>query len=189
MLLSDRDIHVRYFAGTLGISPFEPFDHPVQPASLDVHLDRGLLVLSPGQRTVQIRHHADIDEISKFPLPFHEHDLADDYYALHMGEFALATTLEKVKMPHDVAAFISGRSTLARMGLQIMSAWIDPGFEGHVTLEMYNVSPVPILLKPDMRIAQLVFQETLTAPRYTYGSPALGSKYQGQEGVTEARSD
>jgi dCTP deaminase len=115
---------------------------------------------------------------------------AGDPFMLHPGEFVLGSTLERVKLGGDVVARLEGKSSLGRLGLLIHSTagFIDPGFEGHITLELSNVATLPIAIYPGMKIGQISFYQMTTAAEYPYGSPELGSKYQGQSGPTASRS-
>jgi dCTP deaminase len=115
---------------------------------------------------------------------------AEAFYMLEPGVFTLATTLEAVRMPSDLVARVEGKSSLGRLGLIIhaTAGFIDPGFKGNITLEMMNLSPRPIALKIGMRICQLSFEKVDGRVERPYGHPSLGSKYQGQQGVTESRS-
>ena len=109
---------------------------------------------------------------------------------LHPGEFVLGSTLERVKLGNDVVARLEGKSSLGRLGLLIHSTagFIDPGFEGHITLELSNVATLPIAIFPGMKIGQISFYQMTTEAEFPYGSPELGSKYQGQSGPTASRS-
>ena len=163
MLLSDRDIHTAIEGGRIQLDPLDL--GLVQPASIDVRLDR------------------------VFRL-FDNHRYADEPFVLHPGEFVLGATLEKVALGDDVAARLEGKSSLGRLGLLTHSTagFIDPGFAGHVTLELSNTATMPILLYPGMRIGQLCFFNLSSPAQAPYGSATLGSHYQGQRGPTASRS-
>jgi dCTP deaminase len=109
---------------------------------------------------------------------------------LHPGEFVLASTYELVTLPDDVAARLEGKSSLGRLGLLTHSTagFIDPGFSGHVTLELSNVATLPIMLWPGMKIGQLCFFRLSSPAEHPYGSDLMGSRYQGQRGPTASRS-
>jgi dCTP deaminase len=109
---------------------------------------------------------------------------------LHPGEFVLGATFEAVTLPDDVAARLEGKSSLGRLGLLTHSTagFIDPGFSGHVTLELSNVATLPITLWPGMKIGQLCFFRLSSPAEHPYGSDASGSRYQGQRGPTASRS-
>ena len=114
---------------------------------------------------------------------------ADGVFMLHPGEFVLGSTLERITVPDDLVARVDGKSSLGRLGLLIHSTagMVDPGFDGHITLELANVARLPITLYPSMKIGQLSFM-TMTSPaEQPYGKGARGSKYQGQRGPTPSR--
>src|SRR5436305_373554 len=113
----------------------------------------------------------------------------DTPFVLHPGEFVLGSTLERIRLPDDLVARLEGKSSLGRLGLLIHSTagFIDPGWDGHVTLELSNVANLPITIYPGMKIGQISFMQ-LTEPAATpYGSEAIGSKYKGQRGPTASR--
>jgi len=114
---------------------------------------------------------------------------ADGVFMLHPGEFVLGSTLERVTLPDDLVARLEGKSSLGRLGLLIHSTagFIDPGFDGHVTLELSNVANLPITIYPGMKIGQLSFVQMSEPAETPYGSGALGSKYQGQRGPTPSK--
>jgi dCTP deaminase len=111
-------------------------------------------------------------------------------FILHPGEFALGSTYEVVGLPDDIAARVEGKSSLGRLGLltHATAGFIDPGFTGHVTLELANVATLPIKLWPGMKIGQLCFFRLSSAAEHPYGSEKYGSRYQGQRGPTPSRS-
>jgi dCTP deaminase len=115
---------------------------------------------------------------------------SDDPFVLHPGEFVLASTYEVVTLPDDIAARLEGKSSLGRLGLLTHSTagFIDPGFSGHVTLELSNVATLPITLWPGMKIGQLCFFRLSSPAEHPYGSNESGSRYQGQRGPTASRS-
>ena len=112
-------------------------------------------------------------------------------FLLEPGEFVLASTIEELTLPDDIAARIEGKSSLGRVGLMIHSTagFVDPGWTGQLTLELSNIGRMPILLRYGMRIGQLSFNRLSSPVERLYGHPELGSKYQGQSGPTEARSE
>jgi dCTP deaminase len=179
VLLSDRDIRAELAAGDLRISPLG-VGH-VQPASVDLRLGHRVGVFD-------LRHHLHVDpadipaDLIRLSI-----DLAD--FVLRPGGFLIASTLEEVTIPDDMAAQIDGISTLGRLGLVVHSTagWVDPGFRGSLTLELSNAGPLPIVLTPAMRIAQLVLFRCSSPAERPYGSAGLGSRYQGQQGPTPAR--
>jgi dCTP deaminase len=181
VILSDRDIRDAIDGGRIGIDPFNPDD--VQPSSVDLHVDRFF-------RTFHNARHPYIDV--KKPMD----DLtelvemsADEAFILHPGEFVLGSTSEYVRLPHDLVARLEGKSSLGRLGLLIHSTagYVDPGFEGHLTLELSNVANLPITIYPSMKIGQISFFQLTSAAEHPYGSDSVGSKYQGQRGPTPSR--
>ena len=182
MVLSDRSIKQAIEAGTIVIEPYSPRD--VQPASVDVHLANKILVF----RNSTLPY---IDLKKEVPNLTDEVTIDDDEpFMLHPGEFVLGSTLERLTLPNDVVARIEGKSSLGRLGLMIHSTagFIDPGWSGNLTLELTNVSRLPITLYSGMRIGQISFQELTTEVDRPYGSKELSSRYQGQESPTASRA-
>ena len=182
MILSDRDIHTAIKDGRLALEPFEP--ELVQPSSVDVRLDRRFRVFNN-------QNHTHIDPAKRQDDLTAPVDVAEDEpFVLHPGEFVLASTLEVVTLPDDLAARLEGKSSLGRLGLLTHSTagFIDPGFSGHVTLELSNVANLPITLWPGMKIGQLCVFRLSSPAEHPYGAGATGSRYQGQEGPTPSRS-
>ena len=182
MLLSDRDILARIDAGRVALDPWDP--DMVQPASVDVRLDRSFRVFDNHKYPV-------IDPAAEQPELTRLVDVGPDgHFVLHPGEFVLGATYEQVTLPDDLAARLEGKSSLGRHGLLTHSTagFIDPGFTGHVTLELSNTATMPIMLYPGMKIGQLCFFELSSPARHPYGSGAHGSRYQGQRGPTASRS-
>jgi len=182
MLLSDRDIRAEVDDGRVVLEPYEPA--MVQPSSVDVRLDRFF-------RVFENHRYPHIDPASEQPdLTRLVEAEPDEAFVLHPGEFVLASTFEVVTLPDDVAARLEGKSSLGRLGLLTHSTagFIDPGFSGHVTLELSNVATLPIMLWPGMKIGQLCFFRLSSPAEHPYGSAAYGSRYQGQRGPTPSRS-
>ncbi len=182
MLLSDRDILARVDAGRVALDPWDP--DMVQPASVDVRLDRSFRVFDNHKYPV-------IDPAAEQPELTRLVDVGPDgHFVLHPGEFVLGASYEQVTLPDDLAARLEGKSSLGRLGLLTHSTagFIDPGFTGHVTLELSNTATMPIMLYPGMKIGQLCFFELSSPARHPYGSGAHGSRYQGQRGPTASRS-
>ena len=182
MLLSDRDIRGEIDAGRVVLEPYEP--GMVQPSSVDVRLDRYF-------RVFENHRYPHIDPATEQPdLTRLVETSGDDPFVLHPGEFVLASTFEVVTLPDDVAARLEGKSSLGRLGLLTHSTagFIDPGFSGHVTLELSNVATLPIMLWPGMKIGQLCFFRLSSPSEHPYGSARYGSRYQGQRGPTPSRS-
>ena len=182
MILSDRSIREAVAAGRIIIDPFD--DACVQPSSVDLHLDHRFLVFrNHTMGLIDVR--KDLSELTE-EVSFSE----DDPFILHPGEFVLGTTLEKVSLSNKVVARLEGKSSLGRIGLLIHSTagFVDPGFEGFLTLELSNVANLPIKIYPEMKIGQISFYSLTTPSESSYGSELYGSKYQGQEGPTPSRS-
>ena len=183
MLLSDRHIHEAIAAGRLGISPYEP-DTMLQPASIDVRLDDEFLVF-------ENHRYGFIDPaLEQVDLTRRVRTAGGEAFVLHPGEFVLASTFEEVRVGDDLAARLEGRSSLGRLGLVTHSTagFIDPGFHGHITLELSNSSTLPLLLWPGMKVGQLCLIEMSGPAEHPYGSAVRGSRYQGQRGPTASRS-
>jgi dCTP deaminase len=182
VLLSDRDIKAELGAGRIALEPYEPA--MVQPSSIDVRLDR-FFRLFDNHKYPFIDPAVDQPELTRFV----EVD-ADQPFILHPGEFVLGSTFERVTLPDDVAARLEGKSSLGRLGLLTHSTagFIDPGFSGHVTLELSNVATLPIKLWPGMKIGQMCFFRLSSAAERPYGSAEYSSRYQGQRGPTASRS-
>lgn len=182
MLLSDRDIRAQVDAGRIGLDPWDP--SMVQPSSVDVRLDRFFRIFE-NHRYDSIDPAADQSELTRLV------EVAPDAaFVLHPGEFALGATWEYVSLPDDIAARLEGKSSLGRLGLLTHSTagFIDPGFNGHVTLELSNMATLPIKLYPGMKIGQLCYFQLSSPAVAPYGSAATGSRYQGQRGPTASRS-
>ena len=185
MLLSDRDISARIDAGddsAVRLDPWEP--SMLQPSSVDVRLDRYFRLFDNHKYPV-------IDPAAEQP------DLTrlvevepDEPFVLHPGEFVLGSTYERITLPDDIAARVEGKSSLGRLGLltHATAGFVDPGFSGHVTLELSNVATLPIVLHPGMKIGQLCFFQLSSPAQHPYGSATYGSHYQGQRGPTASRS-
>ena len=182
MLLSDRDIKAEIDGKRVALDPYEP--EMVQPSSVDVRLDR-LFRVFENHRYPHIDPAADQPDLTRLVEPD-----GDEPFILHPGEFVLGSTYEVVTLPDDVAARLEGKSSLGRLGLLTHSTagFIDPGFSGHVTLELSNVATLPIKLWPGMKIGQLCFFKLSSPSEHPYGSEKYGSRYQGQRGPTPSRS-
>ena len=182
MLLSDRDIRARIDAGTIALDPYDPA--MVQPSSVDVRLDRGF-------RLFDNHRYPFIDPAESQPELTRLIEVVDDEpFILHPGEFALAATYEVISLGDDVAARLEGKSSLGRLGLLTHSTagFIDPGFSGHVTLELSNVSTLPIKLWPGMKIGQVCYFQLSSPAENPYGTGDNLNRYQGQRGPTASRS-
>lgn len=182
MLLSDRDINAQISSGRVRLDPWDP--EMVQPSSVDVRLDRYFRIFE-NHRYPVIDPAAEQNELTRMVTPN-----GDDPFVLHPGEFVLGATYEYVTLPDDVAARLEGKSSLGRLGLLTHSTagFIDPGFNGHITLELSNMSTLPLKLYPGMKIGQLCFFQLSSPAEHPYGSASTGSHYQGQRGPTASRS-
>jgi dCTP deaminase len=182
VLLSDRDLRAEIAAGRLGIDPFD--DDLVQPSSVDVRLDSLFRVFN-NTRYTHIDPAQQQDELTSLVEP-----AQGEPFVLHPGEFVLGSTLETCTLPEDLAGRLEGKSSLGRLGLLTHSTagFIDPGFSGHITLELSNVANLPITLWPGMKIGQLCILRLTSPAEHPYGSASVGSKYQGQRGPTPSRS-
>ncbi|WP_182112416.1 MULTISPECIES: dCTP deaminase [unclassified Actinotalea] len=182
MLLSDRDIRAELDSGRILLDPYEPT--MIQPSSIDVRLDKFFRLfdnhkypfIDPAQDQPDLTRLVEVER--------------DEPFILHPGEFVLGSTYEAVTLPDDVAARLEGKSSLGRLGLLTHSTagFIDPGFTGHVTLELSNVATLPIKLWPGMKIGQMCFFRLSSPAEEPYGSATYGSRYQGQRGPTASRS-
>jgi dCTP deaminase len=182
VLLSDRDIRSELDSGRIGLDPLDL--DMVQPSSVDVRLDR-FFRLFDNHKYQHIDPAMDQPDLTRLV----EVD-STEAFVLHPGEFVLGATFEVVSLPDDVAARLEGKSSLGRLGLLTHSTagFIDPGFSGHVTLELSNVATLPITLWPGMKIGQLCFFRLTSPTEHPYGSEKYGSRYQGQRGPTASRS-
>jgi len=182
VLLSDRDILAELDSGRVQLEPLTR--DMIQPSSIDVRLDKFFRIFD-NHKYPHIDPAADQSDLTR------EVEVAsDETFVLHPGEFVLGSTYEVVTLPDDVAARLEGKSSLGRLGLLTHSTagFIDPGFSGHVTLELANVATLPIKLYPGMKIGQLCFFRLSSAADNPYGSAKYGSRYQGQRGPTPSRS-
>lgn len=182
MLLSDRDLRAELDSGRLGIDPFD--DSLIQPSSIDVRLDNLFRVFN-NTRYTHIDPAQRQDDLTSLVEP-----KEGEPFVLHPGEFVLGATLERCTLPDDLAGRLEGKSSLGRLGLLTHSTagFIDPGFSGHITLELSNVANLPITLWPGMKIGQLCLIRLSSPAEHPYGSSKTGSKYQGQRGPTPSRS-
>jgi len=181
MVLSDRSIREELDSGRIVIDPLG--EGCIQPASVDVHLDNQLLVFRNNRRPyIDVREElADLTEMVKIG--------EERPFMLHPGEFVLASTLEHIELPGDLVARLEGKSSLGRIGLLIHSTagYVDPGWKGHLTLELSNVANLPVTLHYGMKIGQLSYLRLTTVADRLYGDASLGSKYQGQVEPTASR--
>ena len=182
VLLSDRDIRATIDAGDLVIEPFDAA--LIQPSSIDVRMDRFFRVFNNSRYThidpkLQQDERTTLVEVAE-----------DEPFVLHPGEFVLGATLEKFTLPANLAGRLEGKSSLGRLGLLTHSTagFIDPGFSGHITLELSNVANLPITLWPGMKVGQLALFGMSSPAETPYGAGSLGSKYQGQRGPTPSKA-
>jgi len=182
VLLSDRDIRAEIAAGRVGCEPFH--EAMIQPSSVDVRLDKFFRVFENHKYSV-------IDPSIEQPELTREVVAdGDEPFILHPGEFVLASTYEVITLPDDIAGRLEGKSSLGRLGLLTHSTagFIDPGFSGHITLELSNVANLPVKLFACMTIGQLCLIKLSSPAEHPYGSEKYGSRYQGQRGPTPSRS-
>ena len=182
MVLSDRSIKEEIARGRIA---FEPLDMDcIQPASVDVHLDKKLLVFRTWRHPLYIDVRQNLEDLTEMV------EVGDEKpFLLPPGEFVLASTLECITLPDDIVARLEGKSSLGRIGLLIHSTagYVDPGWTGHLTLELSNVAKLPITLYYRMKIGQVSFLRLTSAVEKPYGAQGLGSKYQGQTEPTPSR--
>lgn len=170
MILSDRAIMALLQEGTLSISPLK--EQQIQPASVDIRLGDTFSIVEDSS--------APILTLSQ-EMAYKE--IRAEKYLLMPGQFVLATTMEYIRLPDDLTAFVEGRSSLGRMGLFIQNAgWVDPGFSGEITLELFNANRCAIELQAGRRIGQLVFAQMDQTALHPYRG-----KYQGQRGATGSK--
>jgi len=181
VILSDHSIGEALAAGRISIDPIG--EDAIQPASLDIRLDRQFRVFRAHRRAyIDVRESIDA-------LTAVEEVADDEPFVLHPGEFVLGSTLERVRLGVDIVARVEGKSSLGRLGLLVhaTAGYVDPGWDGHLTMELSNVSTLPIRLYYGMKIGQLSFADLSTPADRPYGSPGRTSRYQGQTGPTSSR--
>lgn len=183
-MLSDKDIKAALAARTIIVEPIEDPDVQIQPASIDLRLGNDFRVFKHTQRAYIDPQRDDMDEYTEV---FHVAD--DETFILHPGEFVLGTIKEYVKIPDDIVAQVDGRSSLGRLAILVhaTAGFIDPGFEGNITLELSNVGKMPVAFYPNMRVCQISFSRLSSPSELPYGHPTRRSKYQGQRGPTASR--
>lgn len=180
-VLSDRSIKEEIAAGRLCIDPLD--EDAIQPASVDLRLDRVFRIFRVTSRPfVDVRD--PVDDLTEV-VTVNDHEP----FVIQPGSFCLGSTVETISLPHDIVARVDGKSSLGRLGLLVhaTAGYVDPGWQGRLTLELSNQSQMPIALYYGMRIAQISFLRMSTAVDRPYGSPGLGSKYQGQTGPTPSK--
>ena len=155
---------------TLVVEPIEK--EQIQPASIDIRLGNTFSIVEDTSTGI-----INLENEIKYKT------ITSDSYILLPNQFVLATTMEYFDLPDDLTAFVEGRSSLGRMGLFIQNAgWVDPGFKGEITLELYNANRCAIELKAGRRVGQLVFAKMDQTALNPYNG-----KYQGQRGATGSR--
>ena len=182
MLMSDRDIRASIEANQIGLEPLDM--DLLQPSSFDVRIDR-FFRLFDNHKYAFIDPAEQQDDLTRLVEV-----AADEPFILHPGEFVLGSTYEFVTLPDNIAARLEGKSSLGRLGLVTHSTagFVDPGFSGHVTLELSNMATLPIKLWPGMKIGQLCFFQLSSPSETPYGSAKYLNRYQGQRGPTASRS-
>lgn len=184
VILSDRDILARLKKGDLVVDPLDDPDLQVQPASIDLRLGHEFLVFRhPHIPFIDPRSGNLGDYTEKLSIP------EGETFVLHPGEFVLGTIYERVVIPADLVAKVEGRSSLGRLAVVVhaTAGFVDPGFEGHITLELSNLGRVPVALHPKMRVSQIALHQMTGPAERPYGHPSRGSKYQGQRGPVASR--
>ena len=182
MILSDRDIKARLAKGDLVVGPLSDPELQIQPASIDMRLAPSFLVFRTS-RVPYIDPRAVPEDITeRIEIP------EGETFTLHPGDFVLGSTIERVTIPHDLVARVEGRSSLGRLAIVVhaTAGFVDPGFDGQITLELSNLGRTPVMLHPGMRISQLVLHQMTSPAERPYGA-ARGSKYNGQMGPTATR--
>lgn len=184
MILSDRDLKSRLARGDLAIHPLDDPELQIQPASIDLRLSGEFVVYKiPHVPLIDPR---DLETVSGYTETLHIEE--GEGFILHPGEFALGATLESIRIPPDLVARVEGRSSIGRLAVVVhaTAGFIDPGFEGQITLELSNLGRLPVKLYPGMRISQIVLH-TMSSPAERPYGPQRGSKYHGQEGPVPSR--
>jgi dCTP deaminase len=185
MMLSDVDIKNRLEDGDLVIEPLADPDLQIQPATVDLRLGRKFREFNNGAIT-------GVDPLKEGAHEEYTTETVieeDEVKVLHADDFMLGTLKERVEIPPDIVAQLNGRSSMGRNGLVVhaTAGVVDPGFKGELTLELSNFGQAPVILHPNMRIAQLSFQKLQTPAERPYGSRD-DSKYQNQQGPQASRA-
>lgn len=181
MVLSDKTIKEYLEKGNILIDPLDEKD--IQPASVDLHIDNGILVFKNSSEPF-------IDLRKELPNLTEKIEIQkEEPFMLHPGEFVLASTIERIKLGTNVVGRLEGKSSLGRVGLLIHSTagYVDPGWDGQLTLELTNVAKLPITLYYGMRIGQISFLSLSSEAENPYGSSKLSSRYQGQSDPTASK--
>ncbi len=184
-ILSDRDIKEHLKSGKIVINPLTNPEVQIQPSSVDLRIGREF-------KGFRIIRKPCIDPMDQSDLDSYMESFYIDEgepFIIHPGEFALATTYETIKLPHDLVARVEGRSSMGRLGvtMHVTAGYIDPGFMGKITLEISNIGKMPVALYTGQRVCQIVF-ETMTSPsERPYGHPERDSKYMGQKSPVSSK--
>jgi dCTP deaminase len=182
VILSDRDLRERISRGDLVVEPLENSDLQIQPASIDLRLDKSFVIFRSSRFACLDPRDIPADATERIEVA------AGDSFVLHPGDFVLGSTMERVRIPADLVARVEGRSSLGRLAIVVhaTAGFIDPGFEGQITLELSNLGRTAVKLYPGMRISQIVLHQMTSPAERPYGT-ARGSKYQGQSGPVASR--
>jgi len=184
-ILSDKHIKKFIDEGKISIDPLIDPEMQIQPSSVDLRIGnefRGFKIIKKPFIDPK-----DPENIDSYMESVHIED--GEAFIIHPNEFTLATTFETIKVPNDLVARVEGRSSMGRLGItmHVTAGFIDPGFEGKITLEISNIGKMPVALYPGQRVCQIVF-ETMTSPaEKPYGHPARDSKYMWQTKVESSR--
>ena len=176
-ILSDKSIKEYLKEGKIVIDPIKD-EQQIQPSSVDMRLGDEFKVFKVIRKPyIDPKDEEDIAEyMESSTVPEVE------AFIIHPNEFALATTQEYVKVPDDLVARVEGRSSMGRLGvtMHVTAGYVDPGFEGRITLEISNIGAMPVALYPGQRVCQLVFETMTTPAELPYGHPKRNSKYMNQ---------
>ena len=172
MILSDGSIKARLASGDLKIEPLVNPELQIQPASVDLRLDKHFIRVRKA--------HVGVIDLAD-PVQELDRVSTEDSFVIEPWEFVLASTAETIRMPNDLVGRVEGRSSLGRLGLiiHVTAGFVDPGFEGQITLEMTNFNPSPLRLHIGMRVCQLSLEQMTSPAERPYGE-ARGSKYVGE---------
>ena len=176
-ILSDKTLREYLKEGKLTIDPLLD-EKQIQPSSIDMRLGDEFKVFKVIRKPY-------IDPKDEEEIASYMESITvpkGESFIIHPNEFALATTLEYVKVPDDLVARVEGRSSMGRLGvtMHVTAGFIDPGFEGKITLEISNIGAMPVALYPGQRVCQIVFETMTTPSELPYGHPERNSKYMGQ---------
>lgn len=184
MILCDADILARLQQGDLKVTPIVDERMQIQPAGIDLRLGNDFILYTSRDGIYLDPRHPETIQRAGTRMSAKEGEV----FILDPGQFALGATIEEVTVPTDLSGQLNGRSSLGRVGVlvHVTAGFIDPGFNGQITLELYNICPLPVILYPGMRIAQLILYQMTRAAERPYG-PERGSAYQGDRGPQASR--